>query len=234
MDAGRIEVSLSQDKTDHINSIHQTESEYWKKAAFKRVLDQNDTKKWEDLAPPSLFLTRGAIKNVKNAKKTDINEIIFYLKLQYSGDENQVVFIQSYRSMHFLEKILEEMKVISKYVKETENMSLKNNLFGEWLSNARSRYKNIRKKDLPTPFDEWVHKECGIGKQTMHNYINLCKLMRVAPKLSGCRVNMNYFIKHHKNLMTCFQNERQIPWKHQFDCTCDDCNTYFFGMEFLV
>ena len=159
----------------------------------------------EYLAPSSLFLTRGAIKNVKNVKKTDINEIIFHLKPQYSGIENQVVFIQSYRGEYSLEKILEKMKAISNYVKESEDMSLKNNiLFGEWLANARSRYKIIRKKDLPTQFDVWVHKECEIGKQTMHNYVNLYKLMRVAPKLCGFRVNMVYFIKHHKSLMTYF------------------------------
>ena len=64
-----------------------------------------------------------------------------------------------------MERILEEMKVIAKYVKETENMSLENNiLFGEWLSNACSRYKYIKNKDLPKQFDKWVHKECGIVK----------------------------------------------------------------------
>ena len=91
-------------------------------------------------------MTREAIKNVANAKKI-YNKKIFYLKPQYSGYENQVVFIQSYGGMHCLEKILEELKALSKYVKESENVSLKNNtLFGEWLSNARSCYKNIRKK----------------------------------------------------------------------------------------
>ena len=30
--------------------------------------------------------------------------------------------------------------------------------------------------------------------------------------------------------MTYFQNEVQIPWKHQFDCKCDDFNTYFSGI----
>ena len=43
-------------------------------------------------------------------------------------------------------RIFEEMKVILKYVKETENASLKNNiLFGKWLLNARSCYKYIKK-----------------------------------------------------------------------------------------
>ena len=24
------------------------------------------------------------------------------------------------------------------------------------------------------------------------------------------------------------ENERQIPWKHHFNCKCDDCNSYVF------
>ena len=121
-----------------------------------------------------------------------------------------------------MERILEEMKVISKYVKETDNMSLKNNhLFGEWLSNARSRYKYIKNKDLPKQFDKLVHKECGIVKQTIYSYINLYKLVCIAPKLCRCRVNMTYF-----------QNEEKTTWKHQSDFKYNNCNVYFFGMEF--
>ena len=132
-----------------------------------------------------------------------------------------------------MEEILEELKVISKHTKKTESMSLKNSiLFGEWLPNERSCYKHIKKKDLPQQFDKWVHKEFGIVKRTMHNYINLYKLVYIAPKLCGCRVNMTYFIKNRKSLMTYFQNEEQTPWKHQFDCKCDYCNAYFFGMKF--
>ena len=52
------------------------------------------------------------------------------------------------------------------------------------------------KKDSPERFDEWMHKECGIGKQKTYNYIYLYKLMRVAPKLCGCQMNMAYFIKN--------------------------------------
>ena len=146
---------------------------------------------------------------------------------------NQIDLIQRHSGEHSLERMLEEMKVISKYVKETENVSLKNNiLFGEWLSNARNRYKYIKIKDLPQQFDKWVHKECGIVKQTMYNYINLYKLMCIAPKLCGCRVSMTHFIDNHKTLMTYFQIEEKTPWKHQSNCKCNDCNVYFFRMEF--
>ena len=85
--------------------------------------------------------------------------------------------------------------------------------------------------ELPKQFEKWVHKGCGIVKQTMYNYINLYKLMCIAPKLCGCRVSMTYFTKNHKTVMTYFQNEENIPWKHQFDCKCSNCNAYFFEME---
>ena len=55
MDAGRIEVSLSQDKIDLINYVHQKELEYWKKAAFKRTLDKDEENQLKDSAPSSFF-----------------------------------------------------------------------------------------------------------------------------------------------------------------------------------
>ena len=123
----------------------------------------------KDSPPPSLFLTRMVRKN---ARVVNIDEIIHYLKSQHSGDENQIHLIQRYSSEHSLERILEEMNIISKYVKGTENASLKNNiLFGEWLFNARNSYKYIKNKDLPQQFDKWLHKECIIVKQVMYNYI---------------------------------------------------------------
>ena len=229
MDAKRIEVSLSQNEIDRITSIYQAELRYWKEAALKN-LDENDANELKDLAPASLFLTRKATKNLR---EVNINEIIHYLKSQYSDDENQIGIIQRYSGEHSFKRILEEMKIIAKYVKETENASLKNSvLFGEWLSNARSRYKYIKNENLPEQFDKWVHKECGIVKETMYNYINLYKLVRIAPKLCGCRVSMTYFIGNYKTLMTYFLNEEKRPWKHQPDCKCSDCNVYFFGMEF--
>ena len=75
MDAGRIKVSLSHDKIDRINSTHQTELEYWKKAALERALDQNDVNKLKDLAPPSLFLVREATKNVRKNHDTLVMKI---------------------------------------------------------------------------------------------------------------------------------------------------------------
>ena len=76
---GKIKVRLSQDKIDRITSVYQAELKYWKEAALKN-LDKNDVNKLKDLAPASLFLTSVAVKNVKNVKKININEIIHYLK----------------------------------------------------------------------------------------------------------------------------------------------------------
>ena len=188
----RIEVNLSQDNIDCITSVYQTQVWYRKEAALKNV-SENDANELKVLAPPDLFLTR---KPKKDAREVNIKQIFYYLKSQYFDDENQIHLIKKYSSDH---------SVISKHVKETENVSLKNNiLFGEWLSNARNRYKYIKNMDLPKQFDKWVHKECEVVKQKMYNYINLYKLMCITLKLCGCRVNMIYFIKNHKTLMTYF------------------------------
>ena len=174
----RTEVNLSQDKIDCITSVYQTQVRYWKETALKNVSD-NDANELKVLAPPDLFLTR---KPRKDAREINIDEIFYYLKSQYFDNENQIHLIKKYSSEHSLEGMLEEIKVISKHVKETENASLKNNvLFGEWLSNAHNRYKYIKDMDLPKQFDKWVHKECGMVKQTMYNYINFYKLMCIAP-----------------------------------------------------
>ena len=113
-------------------------------------------------------------------------------------------------------------------------MRLRNKaLFGGWIAVARMVYKRdklIEEKNLPHRFDYWMEEEFKIKKQTIYNYINLYELMRVAPKLLKCRVNMAYFVKHYEIPMTYFKS-RQIAWEHQLDCTCEDCNSYFFWME---
>ena len=79
MDATKIEVNLSLDKTSVINDVFQKELKYWKDAALKMPLDEGETNQIKDSAPPSFLLIR---KPAKNAKKTDIDVIISYLKPQ--------------------------------------------------------------------------------------------------------------------------------------------------------
>ena len=52
------------------------------------------------------------------------------------------------------------------------------------------RDKNMCGKNLSGRFEDWMFKECQIKKQSIYNYKNLYKLMRIAPKLLNCRVNM--------------------------------------------
>ena len=54
MDVRRIEVSLSQDKINQINSAFQKELRYWKEAAL-RNLDKNEANQLKDSAPLSLL-----------------------------------------------------------------------------------------------------------------------------------------------------------------------------------
>ena len=53
MNARRIEVSLSHDKIDLTNNIHQKELEYCKEV--ENALDENKVNQLKDLAPSSFF-----------------------------------------------------------------------------------------------------------------------------------------------------------------------------------
>ena len=127
MDARRIEVSLAHDKISLINSVFQKELDYWKYAPLERALNLNGANELKDLAPSSLLLIR---KAAKNAKKTDINETILYLKSQYStNNRDQISLVQDFSSAEVapsFERIQEELKMISGHIKDAENMSLRN------------------------------------------------------------------------------------------------------------
>ena len=73
-------------------------------------------------------------------------------------------------------------------------MSLKNKvLLGGWISTAVKvfrRDKNICGENLLGRIEDWMYRECRIKRQTIYNYKNLYKLMRIALKLLTCRVNM--------------------------------------------
>ena len=181
----------SQDKINLINGTHQKELKYWKDAVLKMALNEDKANRLKDSAPSSFLLI---CKPAKNAKETDIDRIISYLKSKYSADNRyQIAFVERYpsqRDVHSLSEISERLKAISKNSKESENMNLKNKtVFGEWLSlggSAFRRNKFIKGKNLPQRFDDWIYRECGIGKQTICNYRNLFKLISVAPNLLGC------------------------------------------------
>ena len=86
--------------------------------------------------------------------------------------------------------------------------------------------KLIKGVGLPQRFDYWMDKEFMIKKQTIYDYIRLYELMSIAPKLLNCRVSLSYFVKNYELFMIYFKSN-QTAWKHQYDCTCDDCNSYF-------
>ena len=85
----------------------------------------------------------------------NIHKISFYLKSQYSTDNsNQITFIQDIPSqgdVPSFEAISEDLKTLSKSMKENENTSLKNKfLLGRWISivaKAYRHYKIIKKKN---------------------------------------------------------------------------------------
>ena len=113
------------------------------RCGLEKTLDPNEANQLKDLAPPSFVLIR---KAEKDAKKVDINKIISYRKSQYSSNNrNQTVRSQNFPSLEEVfsfDRILEELKIISKHIKDGENVSLRNKaLFGGWIAVARMVYK---------------------------------------------------------------------------------------------
>ena len=130
-----IEVNLSQEKINFINDAYQNKLQYWKKAALKKVSTENETKELTNLVSLRVFLIRKTA--IKNAKKMNIHEIMFYLQSRHSTDNrNQKTFIQDIPSqgdVPLFEAIFENLEAISKSMKEDGNMSLKNKfLLDSW------------------------------------------------------------------------------------------------------
>ena len=174
------------------------------------------------LAPSREILFR----KVKNEKIVNINEIIFYLKSQYSAHNPQErTFIPNTPSEEpSFEAITDNLKTFSKSIKEDENMGLKNkSLYGGWLLMASKVYKC---QNLSCQFEDWLYEQCRIKRQSSYNYRNLFKLMSAALKLINCRVNVIYFFTNHEILFNYFV-DAQTPWKHELFCTCEDCISNF-------
>ena len=117
-------------------------------------------------------------------------------------------------------------------MKENENFSLKGKtLMSGWLLTAAiifRRDKNTLGKRLPGKFENWIYKECSMKKQTIYNYKNLYKFMRLAPQLLNCRVNMTFFVKNHDILFSYFEeSQEQTPCRHNVRCECETCKLYF-------
>ena len=166
-----IEVNLSQEKINFVNDNYQKELQYWKKLALKKASTENEAfTNFTNFYELYEFLIRKAA--IKNAKKMNIDEMIFYLKSRYSTDNrNQTTFTQdipSEKDVPSFEAISDCVKTFSKSMKEDKNMSLKNKvLFGGWISIAAEAYRHdkiIKKKDLLHRFEDWVYRECKITK----------------------------------------------------------------------
>ena len=58
----------------------------------------------------------------------------------------------------------------------------------------------------------------------IYNYKNIYRLIKLVPKVMSCRVNMTYFVQHHKILKNSFE-EHDDPWKHKVYCNCEARNS---------
>ena len=158
------------------------------------------------------------VRKVKSEKKVNIDEIIFYLKSQYSvhnaEERTFIPNIPSKENMSSFEAITGYLKTFSKSIKEDENMGLKNKtLIGGWILIIS---KICRRHNLSCQFEDWLYEECRIKRQASYNYRNLYNLISVAPKLMNCRVNVAYFFKNHEIIFKYFDEETQTLWKHAF------------------
>ena len=191
-------------------------------------------KKSTNLAPSRVFLI---CKDAGKSSAENIHEMIFYLKKNYSAHNREQARVddipQDGWSISF-EEMSNHLKTYSKSVTEGENTTSKTKvLLRGWLSTPFKVYRRdkTRGKTLPSRFGDWIQRECGIAKQTIHNYKNLYKLMSIAPKLFNCRVNTTYFIKNHNILINHFRDIKNTPWSHTSDCVCQNCSSYFTDTE---
>ena len=132
----------------------------------------------------------------------NINEMIFYLKNNYSNHNREQACVDNIPQENGCSISFEEMsnrlKTYSKSITDVENTTLKNvALFGGWLSKAFLVYRRDRMsgKALPNRFEDWIQRECGIKKQTICNYRNLYDLASVAPKLFNFELIQRILLK---------------------------------------
>ena len=90
-------------------------------------------------------------------------------------------------------------------------------LMGGWILIASKAH---RRENLLCRFEDLLHQEFRIKRQTSYNYRNIYKLMSVALKLMNCRVNVTFFSKNHEiHFKYFYETETQTLWKHAFSCT---------------
>ena len=170
--ANRIEVNLPQEQIDFINDAHQKEWQYWKNITLESK-SENERKELTDLAPLRVFLVRKAVVK-KYATNVKVNELILHLKKQYQPhNEEPGAFIEDIPSQEgwSFDEIAIYLKTFSKSIKQIKNMSLKNKAFmGGCISTAARAFRhdeNILGENLPSQFEDWMYRECGIKKQTI-------------------------------------------------------------------
>ena len=131
---------------------------------------------------------------IKDAKKVNIEEIIFLFRISIEIiNRDQINFIRDIPSqgdVPSFKAISENLKTISKSMKDDKIWAWKISFYLVDGSKAYRHNKIIKKKTLPHQFKDWIYVGCKIKKQAIYNCKNFQKLMSVAPKLLNCQVNM--------------------------------------------
>ena len=161
----RIEANLPQEKIDFINAAYAEEVDYWKRAALGSK-NEEERKQLTNLGPSRYFLAR---KDAGKSRAKNIREMLFYLKKNYSPHNEDLSFS--------FEEMSNYLKTYSKSIIEVENMTLKNEvLFAGWPSTAAKVFRRdkMRGKNLPSRFEDWILRECGIKKNKQFTTIKIC------------------------------------------------------------
>ena len=124
LEVNKIEANLPQEKIDFINDAHAKEVDYWKRATLGRK-NEDERKQLTDPAPVRDFLAR---KGAVNSGVESINEMLFYLRNNYSFHTEEKAFIEEIqRDDRFsFEEMADYLKTFSKSFIQVENMTLKN------------------------------------------------------------------------------------------------------------
>ena len=114
--------------------------------------------------------------------------------------------------MSYFEAINGYLKTFSKFIKEDENMSLKNKtLIGGWILIASKVYRH---ENLCCRFQGWLYKQCRIKRQTSYNYSNLYKLMNVPFTIYAeleCLLEKMHSCQNNPEKSSTEKNTKHIP-----------------------
>ena len=228
----KLEVNLSEEQCEIINIELIKEADYWRNIVSKIITSEDEYQNYCKNAPKRRVLCMK--KKKKNTKdEASIAEVLKFFKSKFVSTVPTVSnYIPNPEEKPYTIKDLEScLMKYGQYMIEVENFCLKNSYsFGNWLCAAHEVYRMekyvLKNKELPSTFEKWVKRCCGISKTQICNYRNLAKLIQLAPRLIHCRVSLKCLLEKYNLLTIYFKNNKSL-WCHHHNCNCEECCDYF-------